>query len=553
MTDRHFHKLMILVLSAAVFISGCGSPKKVEADLQMAKPDPKIFETTLGNLATIYQTGAFNVEAYGLVVNLQGTGSSECEPFVRAKLVKHIQKQLKTKTSKDADNLINSMDTAVVYIRGVIPALAMKGETFDLQVFPLTGTQTTSLEGGRLYTVDLTQNANVNYATTIAYANGPIFVNKVAGGTGTKSGYYILGGGKVIDDAPLSLWLKEPNYFTSNAIRNRINERFGPNTANAVSSEEINISFPKKYKRDKFKFLAMVDQLYLGTDSMLTQHRVNQLAKNLEKESNKLPAEFALEAIGNTCVKTIKPLLDSEDKAVRFHTARCLMNLADESGLKVIKDIAYTNASEYRISAIEALGSLDSNNEAVKTLNDLLSDPDRQVVLTAYKHLRDKKAFAITQKLIAGDFIVENVISNGAKTVYASRESVPKIVLFGYPINCNPDIFVKSDDGSVVITAEAGKDLVSLMKKHPTRPTLIGPLPSTYLVDSVIRTLGEISENNEEMHIRAGLDVPYSEILSLLEKMCQTHMIDAEFVAGPMTSVTPLKKAATKQSEKKKD
>lgn len=529
------------MLSAAFVISGCQQKEKKTVDKKLIMPDARLFETTLGNMADIYQTGAFNVESYGLVVNLNGTGSSECEPYVRSKLIKLIQKQLKTQSSKEANDMINSMDTAVVYIRGVIPALAVSGETFDLQVIPLPGTQTTSLESGRLYTVDLTQNANVDYAKTVAYADGPIFVNKVSEGAANQAGYYILGGGKVIDDAPLSLWLKEPNYYTSNAIRNRINERFGRDIARAVSPEEVQITFPKKYLKDKIKYLAMIEQLYLGTDPVLTQRRIDMLAERLVNETGKFPAEIALETIGNACVKTVKPLIDSDDPDVRFNAGRCLMNLGDQEGLALMKDLAYTRASKYRLAAIESIGSLSSNNEANKILNDLLSDSDRSVVFAAYRALRDKNSFAVTRKLIGGDFLVENVISNGSKTIYVSRSETPRIVLFGFPIDCNPDLFVKSDDGNIVITAESGNEYVSLMRKHPTRPTLIGPFKSTYSVSDVVRTLGEIPRYDEDKKTRAGLGVPYSEIILLLERMCSSNMIDAEFVAGPMTEVKVLR------------
>lgn len=541
MTDTNLNRFLALMLSAAFVISGCQQKEKKTVDKKLIMPDARLFETTLGNMADIYQTGAFNVESYGLVVNLNGTGSSECEPYVRSKLIKLIQKQLKTQSSKEANDMINSMDTAVVYIRGVIPALAVSGETFDLQVIPLPGTQTTSLESGRLYTVDLTQNANVDYAKTVAYADGPIFVNKVSEGAANQAGYYILGGGKVIDDAPLSLWLKEPNYYTSNAIRNRINERFGRDIARAVSPEEVQITFPKKYLKDKIKYLAMIEQLYLGTDPVLTQRRIDMLAERLVNETGKFPAEIALETIGNACVKTVKPLIDSDDPDVRFNAGRCLMNLGDQEGLALMKDLAYTRASKYRLAAIESIGSLSSNNEANKILNDLLSDSDRSVVFAAYRALRDKNSFAVTRKLIGGDFLVENVISNGSKTIYVSRSETPRIVLFGFPIDCNPDLFVKSDDGNIVITAESGNEYVSLMRKHPTRPTLIGPFKSTYSVSDVVRTLGEIPRYDEDKKTRAGLGVPYSEIILLLERMCSSNMIDAEFVAGPMTEVKVLR------------
>ena len=538
-------KLFGTLLILALLIAGCQPSSKKVSDESLTRPDSEIFETTLLNMAQIYQTGTFNVEAYGLVAGLNGTGSSECEPFIRAKLIKHIQKQTKNKSIKDANKLIDSLDTAVVYIRGVIPALALAGESFDLQVFPLQGTQTTSLEGGRLYEIDLTQNANVDYATSVAYASGPIFVNKISGGTGAATGYYVLGGGKVMSDAPLALWLNEPNYFTSNAIRNRINQRFGPDTANAVSDKEIQIQFPLKYKKNKAKFINMIEQLYLGTDPMLTQNRIDMLTQKLINDQNKYPAEIALETIGKDCIKTIKPLMDSQDPAVRFFTARCLMNLGQDSGLNYLRELAYTKADPFRLDAINSIGMLADKSDAAKILDVLLNDPDYDVVFAAYRHLRDLKTFAITKKAIAGDFLVENVISDSTDAIYVSRSGLPRIVIFGAPVNCNPDVFTKNEDGSVVISGQTGDQYLSLMRKHPAYPTIIGPIKSRYDISDVIRTLGAVPVTDEDKPSRPGLGVPYADILSLLENMCLNHMVAAEFKASPMTEVKPLTRSAS--------
>lgn len=536
--------LWALLLTLTVLISGCQPSEKKAPDESLSRPDDSVFETTLSSMAQLYQTGTFNVEAYGLVAGLQGTGSSECEPFIRTKLVKHIQKQTKNKSTKAANNLINSMDTAVVYVRGVIPALALGGETFDLQVFPLQGTQTTSLEGGRLYSVDLTQNANVNYANPVAYASGPIFVNKISGGNGASGGYYVLGGGRVIDDAPLSLWLNKPNYYTSNAIRNRINQRFGPNTANAISDKEIKITFPKKYLKNKGKFITMIEQLYLGTDSRLTQNRIDMLTKALINDQDKYPAEIALEVIGKDCIKTIAPLLESDNESVRFHAARCLMNLGNSKGLKYLKNIAYTHANPHRLDAINSIGSFAPKKEALKILDVLLSDPDYEIAFAAYNHLRKLKSLAITQKVIAGDFLVENVITEGPNIIYISRSKFPRIVIFGAPIECNADVFAKNEDGSVVISGQTGDKYLSLMRKHPTKPTIVGPVKSLYDVSDVIRTMGEMPNTDDEQKTRDGLGVPYSDIIEIIESMCLNHMVNAELKAGAMTEVKPLTQSA---------
>jgi hypothetical protein len=50
--------------------------------------------------------------------------------------------------------LLNSSDTAVVIVEGVIPPGAPKGSKFDVRVTVAPGTSTVSLEGGRLLIAD---------------------------------------------------------------------------------------------------------------------------------------------------------------------------------------------------------------------------------------------------------------------------------------------------------------------------------------------------------------------------------------------------------------
>jgi hypothetical protein len=281
----------------------------------------------------------------------------------------------------------------------------------------------------------------------------------------------------------------------------------------------------------------MISQLYLGTDHVLMQKRIDALVRRLETENDKTPSEVALETIGNSCLPSVVPLLKSADKAVRFHAARCILNLDDNRGFDELRKIIHDRNSEYRITAINAIGAGTNRNEAVRNLNTLLNDSDYGVRFTAYENLRNLNVFAVTKQFIAGNFFLETVISPGAKSIYVTRKGAPKIVLFGSPFKCSENIFAKSEDGTVVINGQPGEKFISIMRKHPTRPTLIGPFSSSYSVKDVVRTLGEMPVQPENSSIRPGLGVTYSEIIMMLERMCSDEMINARFDAGPMTSI----------------
>jgi hypothetical protein len=187
-----------------------------------------------------------------------------------------------------------------------------------------------------------------------------------------------------------------------------------------------------------------------------------------------------------------------------------------------------------------AIGEGASRNDASRSLNSVLKDNNHNVRFAAYESMSGLNSFAISRKLIGSNFFLDTIISPGDKAIYVTRNGFPKIVLFSSPFDCNENIFAKSDDGTVVINGSPGKKFVSIMRKHPTRPELIGPFSSSYSVASIIRTLGAKTIQPENSRNRPGLGVPYSEIIMLLERMCSEGMIKARFDASPMTIVKPI-------------
>ena len=74
------------------------------------------------------------------------------------------------------EKMLDSEDTAIVVVEGVIPPGAIEASDFDVRVFVLPGSTTSSLEGGRLYTADLRPGpltAGSKQAFALATAGGP--------------------------------------------------------------------------------------------------------------------------------------------------------------------------------------------------------------------------------------------------------------------------------------------------------------------------------------------------------------------------------------------
>jgi flagellar basal body P-ring protein FlgI len=490
-------------------------------------------DKTIGSVAEVVAFESVPVEGYGLVAGLAETGSSECPPRIREYLKQFILRRLPGLSKISAEELVNSRDTAVVRIYGLIPSVASKGQRFDVVVVALEGTQTTSLAGGRLYTAELSPYTGWKKSSRIlADAQGPILIDKIENNQVDERKGYILGGGSVADNYRFALALTKPDYQLASAIRNRLNQRFEVGTADAVSSGIIYLNLPDKYKGQKTRFVSLVKAMYVTEQEQLADQRISKLVRELAVGKDKDAAEAGLEVIGKMSLKKLPLLLNSSDKEVRFRAARCMLSLGDESGLGMLREMALKGPKQTRIEAINAIGRVAKRNDATAILKDLAGDGDFEVRMAAYEHLTRLEDISVTRQVIGGNFYLETVQRGGPKVVYVSRRLEPKIVLFGGRIRCRQGFFVESADGSVIIDAPADKEFISVMRRHPKRGTLMGPLQSSFELVDIIKTLGEEPVRREEMR-RIGLGLPYSDVAAILKKMCEKGVVPAEFHIGP--------------------
>lgn len=533
-------KIVFIIVLPFLIVMFWGCEQDASKTDKQKLEEPTELNTTVGSLALLYDLSAVPVRGFGIVANLPGTGSSECPPDLRAILVKYIQQQIPDKDTINPNRFIDSKNTAVVEVYGLIPPVATKGQKIDLKVAALSSTQTTSLAGGRLFTTDLkgiTRFTRFNeYSKTLAKAAGPIFTNKLETQNTKKNTGYILGGGVITNDALISLTLSEPSYFTASTINNRLNERFGPGTSNAISPSEIAIKIPDKFKSRKISFLEMVKLLYITNNSQLQQARIDSLVRRLAESEDKIISELALTAIGKGALDELAPLLDHPDQRIRLHTARCMLEIGDDRALGPLRKITIDRNSPYRIDAIKALGASAKRNDAIPILNRQLKDNDFDVRYAAYEQLRKLADISISQTIVAGNFFVDNVTAGGRKIIFVSRTDVPRIVLFGGPIYCKDDVFIESSDKNIIINAKPGEKFVSVMRKHPTQPKLIGPMAAGFELTDIIRVLCEVLPVKDQPQLRPGLGVSYSDLITLLSQMCQIGAINAEFRAGPLST-----------------
>lgn len=541
--DNKTKKTDLLIAFVAVFLLimvGCGAPEKKKKQIDPYEPLSEITQdTTIGMLSEAFSFGKIPVEGYGIIDGLNGTGSSDCPPEIRTYLKKYILKNIPT-NKLDIDEFIDSSNTAVVHIYGVIPEAASQNQYFDLLVNVLPGSQTTSIKGGWLYESDLKVAGAFGVTLRVlANANGPVYIDTLGDAVSNEKTGYILAGGTALQGYRVVLSLRKPDYKIASLIRNRINERFGNNIAKAKSLEIIELEIPSKYKNQKKRFLQILNATYLVQTEETTKQRAEIFVKKLAVEPDKDSTEIAIEAIGNQCLDKLTALLELSDQNIRLRAARCMLNLGSDQGLNILRQIAMDKNSPYRIEAIEAISASASRNDASALARALLKDEDFDIVKAAYERLRKFNDIAITQKIIGRNFYLEQIPAAKQKCIMVYRSGQPRIVIFGAPIYCKENLFIESEDGSITLNAPAEQKYVSIIRKHPKRPNILVKLQSSFELGDIITTLCEESVKRSPQN-QTGLNVSYGEMISLLKQMVEKGAIkdeNVQFKAGPMPEI----------------
>jgi len=529
--------LWCVTLVSLLAAFGCGGPGRQTAKNKSAADNNGI-DDTIGMYAEIFASDAIPISGYGLVGGLNGTGSSECPTQIRTYLQKYILQRLGG-AKVNVDDLISSPDTAVVIVEGMIPPAASKNQRFDVRVTALPGTQTTSLEGGWLYGVDLFEARQVGTSIKpLAAAEGPVFTDSAISGSQDPRTGYVLGGGTVVEEYKVNLALRLPDYRIVSQIRNRINERFGYEIAVALAPGSIELRIPTKYLEAKSRFIQLVRATYIVESPELTEKRIMTHIEKLAGSKDKNASEIALEAIGNAAMPKLAALLNSSDPEVRLRAARCMFNLGDQRGRESLWGIATDKKTSYRLEAIDALVNTSAGQDVTSMLQSLLRDDDLSIRLIAYENLVRLRDVTVSRKLIANSFYLDQVTQTGKPAILVSRRIQPRIALLGSPIYCRSNIFIETQDGTITINVPAGEKYATIIRKHPRRPDTIIQLKSSLDLADVIETLCR-EPLTPTAQGGPGLGVPYSTLVGLISKMVDSGAVQAEFYAGPLPKTLP--------------
>jgi hypothetical protein len=346
----------------------------------------------------------------------------------------------------------------------------------------------------------------------------------------------------VLADYAIALRLRRPDFRVAGLIRNRLSERYGPQVARAVSPAGIELHIPPDYRRRKERFVEMVPATFLDVTDESHSARVNTFIHQLAVSDAKHAAEVALEAIGRASLPKLRTLLKSSDPEVRLRAARCMLNLRDDQALGTLRQFATDRDSPYRLEALDAIMAAARQAEAVALAQRLLRDPETSVMLAAYEHLRRLDDPTIRREDVGRCFSLDLVASTDRRMIFVARSGEPRVVLFGAPLICRDNIFVESPDGTIVVDSRAGQDFITVVRKHPTRPGVVGPIRAGMDLSDLVRKLGTEPAKTPSAQL-TGLGIAYAEIIALLEQMVGKDAVEAQFQAGPLPKISlPVKK-----------
>jgi len=548
----------LLVVALAISAVAC-EQRVVEREAPAPPPPtytgPDFLRTTIGSMTTIQGYRPRLISGFGLVVGLKGTGSPDVPPGLRQRLLNEMAAKGFGRESMGYGHLsptevLNSEDTAVVVVEGIIPPGAFKGSSFDVMVSAMPQTQTSSLVGGRLYTTELrVRGAQMGPASRpIATAGGDLFVNPFASDEGDPTMRVddprfaqVLGGGFVVDDLPLGLVLNQPSYARSRMIADRINGRFPQATGDreplavAKSDQYIDLNVLKRFEGDPKRMIELVSALFLNPTDRFNQSRALAMAEMLDEPANhEHAAKIALvwEAMGKQVLPIIRPYYEDGHFVKRMAALEAGARLGDLNAAEPLNRIARAGEPGYAERATAFLGKLiverPDNFRLAVMLRELLDSDDAIVRLTAFDALATIDDAAVTRRHFE-DRLELALVRSDKPMIYVTRQASPRVVVFDQSLGFRPPVlYAHEPNDNLMLRWEANEPLLSVYHRPYGRTH-----GSTEQIAPAVGNLVYLLAHSPTADERRGYGMSYSEVVNVLHGLAEQNFIPAPMVLQP--------------------
>ena len=506
-SNRALFQYSVLVITGflTIALAGCqnmiGRGQSPDDSKLLSLYDDKSDSTKyVGDICGFYGLNYAKVEGVGLAVSLDGTGSNPKPSGQREKLFRTLD------TNKNIENpkkLLESKNTELVVMKGMLPPGIRKGETFDLEVIPLGGTEATSLEDGMLIQTQLAPMARlgrgVKQGHVIALGRGRISVDAIFESRQDQSNLLhgvILGGGKALEDRPLGLTIRSEDYSakTTTAMARAINKRFttvGSSGRTGVATPKtdriVELGVPAGYRHNVGRYLSVIKNLAYGERTEDRVNRMDQLEQEMNDPSTAALAAIRLEALGNDGIPALKRALRHHDFEIQFQAAQAIAYSGESDGIEILRKAAKEEPA-FRWHAMTALASMDDVSAGI-TLTDLMHVKSAETRYGAFRAMRahSPQDPTIQGEWLAGDFSLHEIVSDSEPLLHFSREKRPEIVIYNDDQTVTPD-FLHVETGLTIRANTNGTVSISVYSSADGEQKKT----CSHRISDVVRTLGKM-------------------------------------------------------------
>ena len=534
-------------------VAGCasGNPNGDPVPPPPAVEGPEFLHGTIGSYTRPRGFEPVPVGGYGLVVNLPGSGSSDVPSFLRQSMERQMAQRGVGSTRYGMSyvsprRMLQSNDTAVVAVRGVIPPGAPRGSRFDLLVTALPGTQTTNLQGGQLWSVDLS-SAGLSEAMMmerpLARGQGSLIVDPIADDKPAeqqielKRQAVILGGGVVSQDRPLHLVLNRPDWTRSRQIADRINERFprepdaGRDTAVAQSDALIEINIPRRFESRPGELLRLIEHTYLQRTPGFEQQQARRLGQIVEQSPNTAEnVSLTWQVLGRPALPQIAQYYQHSDRRVQGAALRAGARLGDHNAVDSIVQWAQSEDWRHRVEATMLMAYISNNGRIRQTLRQLLDDDDRRVRIAAYETLAATRS-PLVRKIPFGQGAEAkfrlDLVPAEEPLVYITQVGIPRVVIF------NPNATFKSDhlaqlwDNRLMLRRQEGQPLEVFYQPYRRGQEHRNP-EHHHVAPTVAHLVALLGHRPTMDEPEDGFDLSYSQVSHVLYNLHRMDALDAD-------------------------
>jgi flagellar P-ring protein FlgI/HEAT repeat protein len=435
-----------LACAAGLYVtSGCASPlfRGQTPEIETAIAEEKKIET-VGDFARPIGLNPIKLESIALVTNLDNTGSDPPPSEQRQLLIAEMQSH----EVRQADQILSSPTTSMVYVRTFLPPGVQKGDPLDVEVRVPARSETMSLRGGWLMQSRLRQMEVVGgtalRGSIDGLAQGDVLVDAIFEGSTDKiheTRGRVLGGGTSLITRELGLAISknDASIRTSVLIGKAINQRFyaldsgvKKGVANPERDDFLSLVVAPRYKNNLARYLRVIRNIPLRESPVDRTQRLQLLEKKLLEPTSSALASLQLEAIGNDAIPALKQGILSSDPEVRFYSAEALAYLDQPEAAPPLVEAA-KKESAFRWHALTALTTM-THVASLDGLSDLLHVASIETRYGAFRALRTRNPGDPTTRGEGLDkkFRYHVVPTTGEPLVHVSRSRVPEIVVFGH-------------------------------------------------------------------------------------------------------------------------